>query len=446
MVISKKFLAAFVIMALLTGTAAAKSKKKKSGFKSSKAKDQTEQIEGENTEDDLLEENENPEESWQLLEWEEDYPDYVLKYEVVIEEKKSDDSDFTEINRFMTEDNTSSVKITPLLTPGFYRYKVITYNLIGIPEIESDWFEFTIYQAFQPQIRSIETSVNHTSTIYLDEINDGLLTVTGRNLFDLQDGESDLSFTKYILVNEKRKNSESMIPQILEFSDNNRRLRAQIDMDTLDTGNYYLIAQDASGLRNVLDKDSMLTIKFRKAVDFDLAAGYTCPVILIGDRMSEYLGSRAMPVSATAKATLLPFKRRFGYLGMGVTGAYSRFFADTEGYKIDGNFISGHGLFVYQLPIRIKDKKTEKLRHIATFELHGGVGVVMFQDTQFHFSRDLTSEKLTSLDLSIMGGGTIQVYITNRLYVEAGADFVMPFIENIAMGYLQPFAGVGWQF
>ena len=163
--------------------------------------------------------------------------------------------------------------------------------------------------------------------------------------------------------------------------------------------------------------------------------------------MSEYLGSRVMPVTTTAKASLLPFKRRFGYLGIGVTASFSRFFADTEGYKIDGNFASGFGLFVYQLPIRFKDKKnTDKLRHVATLEIHGGGGLVMFQDTKFHFTRDLVSETLNSLDLSVIAGGSIQVYITNRLYVEAGADFIMPFMANIAMGYLQPCACVGWQF
>lgn len=449
MVNSKKLLAVLFVLLVLCTAASAKAKKK-SGFKASKAQTQTEATEGtdeaENS-DDLLNENENPEEGWQQLEWEEDYPEYVLKYEVIIEERKGDSENFTEIRKIMTEGNTPNARIDPLLPPGFYRYKIITYNLIGIPEIESDWFEFNIYQAYQPQVRSIEININHSSTVYLDEINDGHFTITGRNLFDLQDGPSDTSFSKYILINEKRKNAETIFPHILEISDNNRRLLVEVDMNQIDTGNYYFIAQDASGLRNELNKDSMLTVKFRKAVDFDLAAGYACPVILIGERMSEYLGSRVMPVTTTAKASLLPFKRRFGYLGIGVTASFSRFFADTEGYKIDGNFASGFGLFVYQLPIRFKDKKnTDKLRHVATLEIHGGGGLVMFQDTKFHFTRDLVSETLNSLDLSIIAGGSIQVYITNRLYVEAGADFIMPFIANIAMGYLQPCACVGWQF
>ena len=449
MVIRKKLLCCVFIALTLFGSLAAKSKKKaKSGFKSASPATTATEAGGENGEVSEEEiKDENPDAAWQYLEWIEDFPEYVLKYEVVIEEKKNEKSDWTEINRLFTEDNTTRVQIQPLLTPGLYRYKVITYDLIGIPEIESDWYEFNIYRAYIPQVRSVEASVSHSSTIYLDEINDGLFTVTGRNLFDLQEGPTDTSFTHYEVYNARRKNAEPIIPKILEFSDNNRRLRVQFNMEELDTGTYYFTATDASGLRSENDKDSSFTVKFRKAVDFDIAAGYACPVIIFGDKMKEYLNTTVLPLSANAKISLMPFKRRFGYLGLGIDATYSRLLTKTEGYDLDGNYICGNALFIYQLPVRIKSKTDNtKLRHIATLELHGGAGVSMFQNTVFHFPHDINSEPLNSLDFCALAGASAQVYFTNRLYVEVGADFVMPFIENIAMGYLQPFAGVGWQF
>ena len=451
MVISKKLLcSAFIALALL-GAATAKSKKKsKSGFNtaapSAEAAASAKTENGEVSEDEITN-DENPDASWQYLEWIEDFPEYVQKYEIVIEEKKSDDADWTEINHLFTEDNTTRVQIQPLLTPGLYRYKVITYDLIGIPEIESDWFEFNIYRAYIPQVRSVEATVTHSSTIYLDEINDGLFTVTGRNLFELQEGPTDTSFTYYEVYNARRRNAEPVIPKILEFSDNNRRLRVQFNMEELDTGTYYFTATDASGLKSEDDKDSSFTVKFRKAVDFDIAAGYTCPVIVIGDKMKEYLNTTVLPLSANAKISLMPFKRRFGYLGLGIDATYSRLLTKTEGYDLDGNYMCGNALFIYQLPIRIKSKKDDtKLRHIATLELHGGAGISMFQNTVFHFPHDINSEPLNSLDFCALAGASAQVYFTNRLYVEVGADFVMPFIENLPMGYVKPVAAVGWQF
>lgn len=449
MVIRKKLLCCVFIALTLFGSLAAKSKKKaKSGFKSASPATTATEAGGENGEVSEEEiKDENPDAAWQYLEWIEDFPEYVMKYEVVIEEKKNEKSDWTEINRLYTEDNTTRVQIQPLLTPGLYRYKVITYDLIGIPEIESDWYEFNIYRAYIPQVRSVEASVSHSSTIYLDEINDGLFTVTGRNLFDLQEGPTDTSFTHYEVYNARRKNAEPIIPKILEFSDNNRRLRVQFNMEELDTGTYYFTATDASGLRSENDKDSSFTVKFRKAVDFDISAGYACPVIIFGDKMKEYLNTTVLPLSANAKISLMPFKRRFGYLGLGIDATYSRLLTKTEGYDLDGNYICGNALFIYQLPVRIKSKTDNtKLRHIATLELHGGAGISMFQNTVFHFPHNIDSEPLNSLDFCALAGISGQVYFTNRLYVEVGADFVMPFIENLPMGYVKPVAAVGWQF
>ena len=447
MVIRKKLLSALLIALLLTSAVSAKSKKKtKSGFSSNAPVEQTEDSETESEDESSEVENENPESAWQLLEWQEDYPQYVLKYEVVIEKKDSDEAGWAEVNRFMTEGNETRIQIQPLLVPGLYRYKVITYDLIGIPEVESDWFEFNIYMAYVPQVRDVSASVNHSSTIYLDELNDGILNITGRNLFETQKAAEDISFTSYYLVNEKRKNFEPLVPNILEFSDNNRGMKVQFDMDLLDTGVYNYVAVDASGLSSEISKDNQLTIKFKKAVDFDIAAGYACPVIVIGDRMKEYLNTSVLPLSATAKISLMPFKRRFGYLGLGANATYSRIMSKTDGYNLDGNFITGHGLFIYQFPIRIKSKNSDKLRHIATLELHAGGGVAMFQNLTFHFPRNINSVPLNSLDVSVTAGLSAQVYITNRLYVEAGADMSMPFMGELIMVYAQPQICVGWQF
>ncbi len=449
MVIRKRLLCVLFIAALVSSFATAKSKKKKNnGFNASvNVTEDSGDSENSENKSDIETDGDTPEAGWQYLEWEEDYPEYVQKYEVVIEEKKDENTEWQEITRLFTEDNSTRVHIQPLLVPGLYRYKVITYDLIGIPEIESDWFEFNIYRAYIPQIRSIEASVTHSSTIYLDEINDGIFTINGRNLFELQKLSTDLSFTNYTVINARRNTIAPMTPNILEFSDNNRRLKVRFNLDELDTGNYYFTAIDASGLVSEQNKDSMFTIKFRKAVDFDVSAGYTCPIIVFGDRMKEYLNTMVLPLSANAKISLMLFKRRFGYLGLGIDASYTRLLTTTDGYRIDGNYICGNALFIYQLPIRIKSKKDNtKLRHIATLELHGGGGLAMFNNTKFHFPRNISSVPLNSLDFCVLAGASAHVYFTNRLYAEVGADFVMPFMDAVTFAYVKPIAAVGWQF
>ena len=70
-----------------------------------------------------------PEESWQILSWEEKNPGAVLKYEVVVESASAHE----ELRRMETKRSETSIHVFPLLPPGRYRYKVVTYDLVGSP-------------------------------------------------------------------------------------------------------------------------------------------------------------------------------------------------------------------------------------------------------------------------------------------------------------------------
>ena len=386
------------------------------------------------------------EEKWQYLEWEEENPEFVLNYEVIIEALDETNGIYTQINRLQTETNTTYIQIKPFLPPGNYRYKVITYNLIGIAVVESDWFEFRIVKAFKPEISNISSDVNHSSTLFLDEMNNGIFNITGKNLFGEQKKGKEISFTTYELKNQKKKNIEPLIPQILELDDKNRRLKVQFDMNDLDVGTYTFIATDASGLQNEIDKNSEIIVKFKKSVDFDISGGYTLPVILFDDTIKDYLGSNIWPLSFSARLSFMPFKNRLGYFGIGLTGSYTRMISEIDSYRIDGNLITAHALFVYQFPVRIKSKTSIQQRHIITLELHAGAGFTFFNDFKFHFPHNIVTTPLNSLNISIDGGFAVQVYITNRLYTEIGADFIMAFISDMGFGMLEPQVSIGWQF
>ena len=384
-------------------------------------------------------------EMWQYLEWEEENPEYVLHYEIVIESFSEKTKTFEEINRIMTEDNFSKVQVNPLLAPGVYRYKVISYNLVDVPEVESSWFEFKIYKAYQPEISDIKSAANRTATLFLEEINDGVFNISGKNLFELPQSDSDISFTDYALLNSKKKNAEPIIPEILE-NEKNRRLKVLFDLKKLDVGKYNFVATDASGLKSSVDRRSEIEVKFKKRVDFDLSAGYVFPVGLYDGTFEKYLDTNLLPLSATARASFVPFKHRFGSFGFGILGTYSRIFADYNNYQIDGNLIIADALFVYQFPVRVKFKNSEKRRHILTLELHGGAGLSFFNDLKFHFEHDIVSDPLNSINLNAVAGGAIQFYITNRLYTEIAADYLMAFLDDMDFGMILPSISVGWQF
>ncbi len=396
-------------------------------------------------ENSLQNTEESAEEKWQYLEWEEEDPEFVLNYEVVIEVLEKESGIYTEINRLQTETNNTYIQVKPFLPPGNYRYKVITYNLIGIAVVESDWFEFRIVKAFKPEISNISAEVNHSSTLFLDEINNGIFNIVGKNLFEEPNNGNEISFTTYELKNKKKKNAEPLIPKILELDDKNRRLKIQFDMDDLDVGTYIFMATDASGLKNVIDKKNEIIVKFKKSVDFDISGGYTLPIIF-DETINKYMGTSVWPLSLYARLSFVPFKHRFGYFGMGLTSSYTRMISNKDTYRIGGNLLAAHALFVYQFPIRIKLKTSDQQKHIITLDFHAGAGFTFFNDFKFHFDHNIVSNPLNSLNISIDFGFAAQIYITNRLYTEIGADYIMAFVSDMEFGMLEPQISIGWQF
>lgn len=406
---------------------------------------ETVDLESENEEIEDVEET-PVEDKWQQLEWEEENPEFVQYYEVIIQKYDEEFVAYSESNRLKTEDNSSYIRIQPLLSPGNYRFKVITYDLIGLPSVESEWKTFSIYKAFKPQINDISSKVNGSSTLYLEEMNDGIFSVSGRNLFEIPENEKDIQFTKYYVVNQNDKKQNILVPEILNVENNNRKIEFQLNMKDLDVGVYDFVAEDASGLKSESNNNSIFTVKFKKKVDFDLSAGYVLPVILFDDTINRYMGSNLWPLSGTFRMSFMPFKRSFGYFGVGLAGTYSRLIAEFPQYKIDGNLITAHLNFVYQLPIRFRIKNSEQRRHAFSLELHGGIGATFFNDIVFHFPHDINSKPLNSINLSFDVGGAVQVYITSRLYAEVGVDFVMAFVKDMQFGVLHPSVCIGWQF
>lgn len=397
-------------------------------------------------ETDLLEaeEQEIPvEETWQYLEWEEENKDFVLKYNVIIEEYNSTQDEWQEVRTAEVPNTSTRLQITPRLGAGNYRYKIITYNLLGLVATETEWDSFIIYQAYLPSVRNVQVRTNYSNTIFLEEENDGVFIAEGRNLFITKENETDISFTEYKLVNQKNKNN-FFIPEIIQHDENNRKLTLKFDMSMIDIGTYNLIATDASGLKNEIDSSSQINIKFKKWMDLDISAGYSCPVTLYDDTFKTFLDSSAWPLSMSAKVSFIPFKRRYGYLGLGLSGAYTRVFHNFETYSINGNIIFANANFIYQLPIYFG--KGEKRRHALTIEAHGGGGLTCLTNFAFHYENGIDSDPLNSNNLSFVAGGAIHFYISNRLYIEANADFIMSFLPDMALGTLVPTISVGWQF
>lgn len=397
------------------------------GKNAKKTKDAEKENKTENLET-LLEDENQP--SWQILEWTEKSPEFVSKYEVIIEEYSAKSKKYSEVRRQETDAKTTKIQIEPLLPPGKYRFSVISYNLIGIADTQSDFYEFQIMKAQKPDVSSFSVAKTSSSTLYLDENNDGIFNISGKNLYP---------YTEYKIF--KDKNLRQPIPfEILETDENGHHLKIKIDLKDIDIGNYFLLAKDPSGLSNSRDKRQNVNVKFKKALDFDLSVGFEPCFVLFDDTIKDYSGNNIFPLGGILRMSLLPYKKMHAYIGVGINASYSRLEGEMPLYTFEGNIITGHLNFVLQLPIRTKRK-----RHVMTFDIHAGPGLTALIDTKLAFKKK-TSEPLKSINFSVDAGIAAQIYITRRLYAELNCDFIFPIMSDIQMGMLKPSVGVGWQF
>ncbi|AEE15485.1 hypothetical protein [Treponema brennaborense] len=357
----------------------------------------------------------------------------ILRYEVQIEKKLSDDAaaknqkSKKQSENEITEDGfeilpvvkteESFVEIT--LSSGSYRYNLTVYNLLDKPEIISDWYYFDVIKAYQPEVNSISPS-----TVYLDEQNDGVFYASGKNLLE----ESMYSLQKM------NRDKDSYTADIKEHDDGNKKVSLQFDIKKLDVGTYDLAVMNPGGLSAGAGP---VKIKYKKVTDFDVSLGYACPMILYDRTLPDYMGKNLWPVSAAARASFMFSKHRYGYFGLGVSAFAARMDAEYDTYSIEGNFLCANANFVYQLPL---------FKRRFVLELHGGAGAAYFCNYAFHFQNNINSEPLNSVVLSADAALAAQIYFTKRLYADICAEYIMAFVPDMQLGMFVPSVSIGWQF
>ncbi|MCR5723773.1 MAG: hypothetical protein K6G80_01650 [Treponema sp.] len=362
----------------------------------------------------------------------------VLKYAITITRFDEKTGSFTDyFFHETTEEETEAclIHLEPILPVGRYRSEIKVYNVLGQPEEDlTSYDEFTVRKAYKPHVRSISYPLYMRSTIYLDDVdNNGIIEAEGQNLFLPGKTENALEHTRYYL-----SGSHTVEPVSVVSHDDahNRKITFAFDMKQLDVGTYWLYAQDASGLHSEESPSNTITVKFRKWMDVDIEGGYAFPFVLHDETFPEYM-AKQLPMTLQGKLVVVPYKRVWGYAGIGVRGNYSRLYRENDGYSLDGNLGMLHLLGVYQLPL---------FKRRVLLELHGGAGITYFNNIKYHFAHSIDSDALNTINISLDAGASIQFYINKRLYTEMAADYVFTKNSDMILGVIIPSAGIGWQF
>jgi len=195
----------------------------------------------------------------QRLVWDED--EYASYYEVAIQQFS------TQYNDYYTK-TTNEAFIEISLRPGRYRYSVTPYDLLGRRCESSDWEEFTIEQAFQPEI--IKTVPEF---FYMDQTKERVLLISGNNIFD----DSDI----YLI------NGENILFPVNKIITNNSSVKLTFNDDLLIPGTYDIYIKNPGGLDVV---KGGFFIGYNRRYETFLKLGFN-PVIPLSGGFNDIFGS-----------------------------------------------------------------------------------------------------------------------------------------------------------
>jgi hypothetical protein len=337
----------------------------------------------------------------QVLHWEAD-PN-ALEYRITL---KSADGEQ------LLDSRTSETSLDVHLQPGGYSYKIVTYNLLGKPEAETDWIDMRVIKAEQPA-----PSSSSPSTIYMDAL-DGRVTILGQKL--VADGAVALvgkNGARFVGKVSERKGDQEIV---VTFPD-----------EAYQPGDYSIYIENPGGLNASLD--DALKIRFQRPVDLLVSSGYSPFVPLYDDWFVENWSSTFNPIGADAQLELFFVKQRWGFVGIEAVAQWRRMYGGEENATLTSDFVLAGANLLY------KYRFARQLHGLA--RIGGGVSWSYHSFDYDGFAGPTTD----SYDPYAQAGIALQAFLPFKLYGEIGADCACVFLLNhYALG-IAPRFSVGYQ-
>ncbi len=309
---------------------------------------------------------------------------------------------------------TNSIQVS--LSAGTYRYRVHVFNFLDRVESESEWFQVEVFRAIQPRAFSFTPG-----TLYLDEVQTGLFDFNISNVTD----------RSTLMLRIPDNPSRTAYGTIANRSGN--RGQIQFNMSHLDVGVYEFVIENPGGLTSVIEP---ITIRFLKTYDFNVSAGYSL-MYIIPNAFTSYYEKEIAPIGANLRVTYIPLKRNFGNIGFEFTASAYLFGSELEGYDINTNIIPATINFVYQYPL---------IKKRLILNTHVGGGVTLFNNLVFTFSSDVASPALNALGYAGSAGISLQTYVSTRLFIETGLDYLVSPLNGLLFQGIQPYINIAYQF
>ena len=351
--------------------------------------------------------------SWEAL-------DDILGFEFELEQQDKKTKAWRVIDKRTIKINYVDVS----LAPGSYRFRVSVINLLGQKEEASEYRNFAIRIAYQPEVTAVSPQV-----INFDEMKDQTLTITGKNFHE----ETD-----FILMN--NFGGSTLHGTIVEIKDNGTHAVVAFDFMKANLGTYTFAAVDPSDL---LAKKEDIIFRFQKPIDIFISGNYVFNGF-IGNQVfakKEHFNTNIAPLAGGIRLTVVPIKRMYGNFGFNLTGSGTYLKNKANGYVLTGGLLFASLNAAYFVPI---------IKRRLVFDAHTGFGSIFLVNTLFTYNakEKITSDKAWYWGLTFNVGTALYVYVYKRLYVEINIDHVIPIRQGKGFPkyIIQPQLGIGWEF
>ncbi len=340
----------------------------------------------------------------QVFRWDAD-PD-VLFYEVTVR---------TAADKEVSVKRVQEPLIRLTLPPGEYKVRIVLYNLLGKPEVELPWKNFTVKKAEVPRVTGVSPNA-----VFIEDL-EADVRIAGENL--VPGAEIVLKKT-------------SGVPLTIPGTERGRSGTGSVNMlfalDSAVPGDYSIQVTNPGGL--TVTFVNAVTVRYARAVDFLASAGYAPWIPLYDDWHRTHWPDPAFPLGAGAEFTVFFLKTEFGYLGARL--------------EVEGRFFSGGeaGAAIDTLIGLAELKAVYKFRFNRTFSALAGVGGGVALSRHAFMYGATPGPTLTSADPCMSAGASAQFYFYKNLYLEAGLEWYHLFALDFSAGGLEPFIRAGFQF
>jgi hypothetical protein len=329
-----------------------------------------------------------------------DKEEYALYYEVAIQILSGQ---YGEYYSQITEKTFIEIS----LHPGKYRYSVTPYDLLGRRCDSSDWEEFTVNTAYQPEIVKIVPD-----SFYMDQNKERVLIISGNNIFE--------DSVIYI-----RNEINDLIP-IDKVVTNDSSARLTFDDDGLVPGTYEIYIKNPGGLETFFGG---FFVGYKKRAEFLLKAGFN-PAIPASGELNEVFRSYFYPLGVTFRLEASSSKRASFKMGAEFAASFYNFQID-DAWK--PGFVEGSlnpietnaNVSLFDLSVNILlQGRFNHLRNAVTF--YFGFGLTNYTSSGFNIN-DQSYASYLKYDHNDLNGhinlGISGLFLVYKIfYIEPGVE------------------------